>query len=57
MTQSGPALTGAPSSWGIRALVISKNVQCDTTQSVGTDFTFKIRAWNILLNKKQEKYN
>jgi len=57
VTQSGPALTGALSLWGIRVLVISKNVQCNTTQSARTDFTFKVRVWRILLNKKQEKCN
>jgi len=57
MTQSGFAFTEAPSSWGIRALVISKNVQRNTTQSARADFTLKIMAWNILLNKRKEKYN
>jgi hypothetical protein len=38
MTKSVPALTGAPRSCGIRALVIFKTTQCDSMQSSRTDF-------------------
>jgi hypothetical protein len=37
----GPALTGAPRSRGISALVIFKNTQCNSTQSSRNDFRFK----------------
>lgn len=36
----GPALTGAPPSCGISALVIFKKTQCNTAQSSRNDFIF-----------------
>jgi hypothetical protein len=43
LTQSGPPLTGSSRSWGIREIVIFKNMQCDNTHSYRTDFVKRLQ--------------
>jgi hypothetical protein len=48
LTQSGPALTGAPRSWGICAIVIFKSMQCVNTHSSRTDFVMRVQNKRLI---------